>query len=87
VPAQQGLGGHKEGAPPAARQEPAECREDRPIRRSVLDTLVHLTLENTNLVPEHHELDVFVDIGSSDGADETKYAAQAEIQQGEDHEG
>ena len=87
MPSQQGLGGCQEGAPPAARQEPAECRENRPIRRSVLDTPVHLTFENPHLVAEHHELDVLIDIGSTDGADETEYAAQAEIQQGEDHVG
>jgi hypothetical protein len=87
VPAQQGFGGDEEATPPAARQESAERREDRPIRQSVLDTLVHLTFKNTNLVAEHHELDVLVGISSTHGTDETKRATEAEIQQGEDHVG
>jgi|NGEPerStandDraft_6_1074524.scaffolds.fasta_scaffold12810_1 hypothetical protein len=65
-------------------QQPAERREDRSICWSIAaDTCVKLPLENTHLVPKHHDLDAPVQLGPSARQEEAEDATQAEVGQGE----
>ena len=65
VPTQQGLGCDEERPPKRSWKQPAERREDRPIRCPVPKASVQLTFEDADLVPQHQELDVGVGRGSS----------------------
>ena len=65
MPPQQGLWGDHERAPSGSGEQPAECGEDCPIRWPMFDTPVELPLENTDLVSEHHDLDVPLGLGPS----------------------
>jgi len=49
-----------------------ECGKDRPIHRAIPHPLVQLTYENSDLVPEHHGLDVLIRLASSDRCDEAE---------------
>ena len=87
MPPQQGLWGDHERAPSGSGEQPAECGEDCPIRGPILDTPVKLPLENTDLVSEHHDLDVPLGLGPSTRHNETEHATQAEVEEREEHAG
>src|ERR1019366_8923930 len=72
MPPQQGLWGDHERAPSGSGEQPAECGEDCPIRWPILDTPVELPLENTDLVSQHHDLDVPLGLGPSTRHNETE---------------
>jgi hypothetical protein len=65
MPPQQRLWGDHESSPPVSREQPAEYSEDRPVRWPIFDASVKLALENTDLVPEHHDLNVPPGLGPS----------------------
>jgi hypothetical protein len=48
---------------------------------------VKLPLENTDLVSEHHDLDVPLGLGPSTRHNETEHATQAEVEEREEHTG
>jgi hypothetical protein len=48
---------------------------------------VKLALEDVHLVPEHHDLDVLIGLGTTVGPEEAKDTAQAGVEQGESHGG
>ena len=58
-----------------------------PVRRPIPHPGVELAFENTDLVPEHHDLDVLVRLGSTARHDEAEEPAQAEVEEGEGHGG
>ena len=47
------------------------------------DTCVKLLLENTHLVPKHHDLDAPAQLGPSARQEEAEDATRAEVGQGE----
>ena len=87
MPAQQGLGGDQEGSPTLPREQAAERRQDRSICRSIPHTCVELTFENTDLVPEDHDLDIFVRLASPAGQNKSEDVTHAEVEEGEGHDG
>jgi len=87
VPPEQGVGGDQEGAPPVARQQPAECSEHRSIGRPVANPGVELAFENTHLVTEHHDLDVLVRLCAPGPHDEAEDPTQADVDERESHAG
>ena len=87
VPPQQGVGGDEEAPPPCPRQQSAERSEDRPIGGPVPDTSVELAFEDSELVPEHHDLDVLVRLGPAARDNEAEEPADPEVEEGEDHGG
>jgi hypothetical protein len=68
-------------------EQAAECREDRPICWSIPHAPVELAFENTNLMSEHHDLNVFVRLASPTRHNKAEDAAQADVGQGEGHGG
>jgi hypothetical protein len=48
---------------------------------------VELTFENTDLVPEDHDLDIFVRLASPAGHNKSEDATHAEVEEGEGHNG
>jgi len=87
MPPQDGVGGNQEAPPTRPREQPAECSKDRSIRWPVSDTSAQVPLENTNLVAEHHDLDVLVRFATPTRRDEAEEPAEAEVEQREDHGG
>jgi hypothetical protein len=87
MPPQQRLGSYQEGSPTCPWEQVAECREDRPICWSIPHAPVELAFENTNLMSEHHDLDVFVRLASPTRHNKAEDATQADVDQGEGHGG
>jgi len=87
VPPQQGVGGDEKAAPPCPRQTSAEGSEDGPIGAPVPDTAVELPVDDSELVPEHHDLDVLVRLRPTARDNEAEEPAQTEVEEGEDHDG
>jgi hypothetical protein len=87
VPPQQGVGGDQEGAPPVAREQPAEYSEHRSIGTPIANPGVHLAFENTHLVTEHHDLDVLVRLRASGRQDEAEDPTQADVEKRKGHAG
>jgi hypothetical protein len=46
-----------------------------------------MTLENSDLVTEHHDFDVLVGLGSAGQRDEPKETAQSDVEEREGHDG
>jgi hypothetical protein len=65
VPAHDGVGGDEEASPTPPREQSTERGEDRPVDGPVADTSVELSLEDPNLVAEHHDLELLVRLGPS----------------------
>src|ERR1035441_4001619 len=87
MPPHQRLGSYQEGSPTCLWEQAAECREDRPICWSIPHAPVELAFENTNLMSEHHDLDVFVRLASPTRHNKAEDATQADVEQGEGHGG
>ncbi len=87
MPPQQRLGSHQEGSPTCPWEQAAECREDRPICWSLPHAPVEKAFENTNLMSEHHDLNVFVRPASPTRHNKAEDATQADVEQGEGHGG
>jgi hypothetical protein len=85
MPSQQRVRGNHEGPPPVSREEPAERSEDRSIGWSILEASWVVTLEDPDLVAEHHDFDVLVGLGSTGGSDEPEEPAQTEVEEREGH--
>jgi hypothetical protein len=64
-----------------------KCSEDRSIGWSIPHPRVQLALENPDLVPEHHDLDVSVRLASSERHNEAEDATQADVEEREGHGG
>jgi hypothetical protein len=76
---QQRVGSDQEGSPARPREQAAEYGEDRSICGPIPNTSMELPLENTHLVPEHHDLDVLVRLRAPGRHDEAEDAKQAGI--------
>jgi hypothetical protein len=87
MPPQQRLGSYQKGSPTCPWEQAAECREDRPICRSIPHAPVELAFENTNPMSEHHDLNVFVRLASLTRHNKAEDATQADVEQGEGHGG
>ena len=59
----------------------------RSIRGSVADTAMELPLEDSHLVPQHHDLDVLVRLGPKGRDKEPEEPADPKVKQGENHGG
>jgi hypothetical protein len=46
-----------------------------------------LTFEDSHLVPQHHDLDALVRVGSRRGSDKAEKPAYRNVEEGEDHGG
>ena len=87
MPPKQRFGSDQERPPPASGEQTAECSQDRSIGGPVPHAGVELALETPDLVPEHHDLDVPVRLGSTTRDDEAKESAHSEVEEGEHHGG
>jgi len=87
VPPQEGVGGDEEAPPTCPREKSAEGSKDRSIGWPVPDTSVELAFEDSQLVPQNHDLDVLVRLGSTTRDDEAKESANPDVEEGEDHGG
>jgi hypothetical protein len=87
MPTQEGVGGNEKALPMCARETSAKGSEDGPIGGPVPDTFVELTFEDSHLVPQHHDLDVFVRFGPAGRDDEPEKPADTEVEEGQGHGG
>ena len=85
VPAEQRLGRDEEAPPPPSGEQPAERREDRSVRGPVANAAMELTLQNPDLVAEHHQLDVLVQRCPPAVSQQTEDPARDEVAQAEGH--
>ena len=85
VPTKERLWRDEEAAPAPSRQQPAERREHRSLRGPVADAAMELTLQQADLVAQHHDLDVLVRLGPPRGSEQAEDPAQAEVTEGEGH--
>jgi hypothetical protein len=87
MPSQQRARGNHEGPPPVSREQPAERSQNRSIGWSISHAPRAMTLENSDLVTEHHDFDVLVGLGSAGQRDEPKETAQSDVEEREGHDG
>jgi hypothetical protein len=85
MPAKQGLGRDERTTPASPWKYSAEPSEDRPVRGPVANAAMELTFEQTDLVAQHHELDVLDQSCPSAGSQHLKNAARDEIAETEAH--
>jgi hypothetical protein len=81
VPSQQRVGVDQKGPPPGSRKQTTECGEHRSIGWPIPNTCMKLPFENAHLVPEHHDLDVLVRVGSSGRLHEAEDATQVVVRE------
>jgi hypothetical protein len=79
LPAEKRLRLHREGAPRAARQHPAERRKQHSVVRLEARP-THVPAKDRKLVAEHENLELLRSIAASDEHDELQQAAHDEIQ-------
>ena len=87
MPTKEGVRGDEKAPPTRPRERATQRSEDRSIGGSVPDTSVDLTFEDSDLVPEHHDLDVLVRFGPTARDNKAEQPAHPEIEEGEDHGG
>jgi len=78
MPVQQRLRLHEEGVPGAARQHPAERRQQQPVLG--LDPRpVDLAPKNRQLVPEHENLQLLRSVAAADEHDQLQKATDHDV--------
>jgi hypothetical protein len=85
MPAEQRRWGHREHlAPPAAGDQPRQCREPQPVARLVPDP-ADLATQDRDLVPEYQELGVLRRLTPSQHHETAEQTAHQPVDNRNDH--
>ncbi len=87
MPAKQSLGRDERTTPAPPWKYSAEGSDHRSVCGSVADAAAELTLEQADLMAQHHQLDVLVQSCPPAGSQYLKNAARDEVAQAEGHDG
>ena len=87
MPPHQSLWGNQKGSPPSPRQQAAQRCEDRSIGWPVTNARVQLPFENSDLVLEHHDLDILLRLGPLARHNEAKDPEETDVKEREEHTG
>jgi hypothetical protein len=63
----------------------AECRENRPVTRSIANASTNLALQDADLVAKDHELDVAIQIRAPERSEGTKQTAYDDVEEPDRH--